>query len=472
MSGQGWTPAPRRGAIPLHPMTFGMLLGRSFAALRHNPKVLFGFAVVVQLLTMLVVMIVLGAIIAASLLRLQTVQPGSEDFATIQAGTAGLSIVFAIGAALLSAAVTVVLQGIVAADVALAALSRKGTLRALWARMAPSFWRLMLYALLQGVVVGGAFALIGFAVFAIAAGAGLAGTDVTGLAITLTIVLGMGSIPLFVWLYTKLLLVPSVLVLERAPIGTALVRSWRLTRGRFWVAFGVMFLISLIMGVAANVVSVPGVLITSVVVGIVAPTGDPSVGQIVSMVLAFLLPQLLVFAVQAIGQVVQCTGATLVYIDSRMRYEGLDQTLIAHQERSAAGWSPEQLGDPYAVDPARAVTKERPQAAAPPYAAPMYAQPGYAQPGYAQPAQPAPHGYGQPQQAPAPAHPPYYQPAPPTPASPASAPAHPPYYQPSPAAPAPAPAPPASAPAEPAPPMAVPPPPPTDSPWAPPSGGA
>jgi membrane-anchored glycerophosphoryl diester phosphodiesterase (GDPDase) len=446
-------------------MTFGMLLGRSFAALRHNPKVLFGFAVVIQLLTMLVVLIVLGAIITASVLRLQTVLPGSDDAITIQAGTAGLTIVLGILAVLLSAAVAVVLQGIVAADVALAALSRKGTLRALWKRMAPSFWRLLLYAVLQGLAVGAAFALIGFTIFAVAAGAGLAGTDATALTIILTIALGIGCIPLFVWLSTKLLLVPSILVLERATLRSALVRSWRLTRGRFWVAFGVVFLISLIMGVAANVVSVPGTLITSIVMGIVAPTGDPGVGQIVVMVLAVLVPQLLVFGVQAIGQVVQCTGATLVYVDSRMRYEGLDQTLIAYQERSAAGWSEEQLGDPYAVDPSRAVTKEKPQA--PAYAPPQ--QYGYAPQGYAQPA--APYGYGQPPQAPAPGAPSGYgQP---------QAPAYPPYYQPAPAQPAPptapaqpAPAPPAQpAPPAPAPPMAVPPPP-SDSPWAPPSGGA
>ena len=38
-----WTPASRPGIIPLHPLTFGTILGRSFAALRHNPKVLLGF---------------------------------------------------------------------------------------------------------------------------------------------------------------------------------------------------------------------------------------------------------------------------------------------------------------------------------------------------------------------------------------------------------------------------------------------
>ena len=41
-----WTPASRPGIIPLHPLTFGTILGRSFAALRHNPKVLLGFGLV------------------------------------------------------------------------------------------------------------------------------------------------------------------------------------------------------------------------------------------------------------------------------------------------------------------------------------------------------------------------------------------------------------------------------------------
>ena len=39
MSSQTWTPAPKKGIIPLHPLTFGMLLSKSFVALRHNPKV-------------------------------------------------------------------------------------------------------------------------------------------------------------------------------------------------------------------------------------------------------------------------------------------------------------------------------------------------------------------------------------------------------------------------------------------------
>ena len=49
-----WTPAARPGIIPLHPLPFGTILGRSFSSLRQNPRVLLGFALVVQTLGTLV----------------------------------------------------------------------------------------------------------------------------------------------------------------------------------------------------------------------------------------------------------------------------------------------------------------------------------------------------------------------------------------------------------------------------------
>jgi hypothetical protein len=63
---------------------------------------------------------------------------------------------------------------------------------------------------------------------------------------------------------------------------------------------------------------------------------------------------------QAITLVVQSTGSALVYLDCRMRYEGLDQSLISYVERRDLGVSEEQLGDPYTVDPTRAVTSAPP----------------------------------------------------------------------------------------------------------------
>ncbi|MCG3056838.1 hypothetical protein KZ287_32240, partial [Escherichia coli] len=71
----------------------------------------------------------------------------------------------------------------------------------------------------------------------VASGLGGSAEAIGGIVI-LVLVLLLAIVPLTVWLTTKLLLVPSILVLERAKFRDALVRSWRLTRGRFWIAWG------------------------------------------------------------------------------------------------------------------------------------------------------------------------------------------------------------------------------------------
>ncbi|MEV7631278.1 hypothetical protein AB0N64_02595 [Microbacterium sp. NPDC089318] len=402
MSGQTWTPAPKKSAIPLHPMTFGTILGRSFSALRHNPKVLFGFAVAVQfgITAIAVVVVVLVAGFAAA--RIASVPAGSPDQGPIIAGTIALSILVGVVLTLASVAFTSIVQGLVAADVSYAALGRKAPLRALWSRVRPAFWRLFAYALLQGVAALLWMLAIGGAAVAIMAGGDFADGSI-GVAIGLVVLLVLASIPLVVWLSTKLLVVPAALVLERATLGTALVRSWRLIRGRFWPALGVMFLIGAIMGLAAQVVSVPGSIVSGVIGGVMAPTGSTDESEVIGIIALTVLPQILVLAVQAITLVVQGTGATLVYLDSRMRYEGLDQTLIRHVERSALGVADADLGDPYAVDPARAVSKTPPPKQATGYAAypsgaatVPYAPNGYPAAGHPNPPYPGQPYPGQP----------------------------------------------------------------------------
>src|SRR5690606_23675468 len=124
----------------------------------------------------------------------------------------------------------------------------------------------------------------------------------------------------------------------------------------------------------------------------------------IGILIANVLPQILLLAVQAIAIVVLGTGATLIYLDSRMRYEALDQTLIRHVDLSSQGVPDAELGDPYAVDPARAVSKT-PPAPTPSY---PYAGQGYpAQPGYPpQPGSPTQPASPTPPRPPAPARPP------------------------------------------------------------------
>ncbi len=444
VSGQTWTPAPKKGIVPLHPLTFGMLLGRAFSALRHNPKVLFGFAVVIQLIATLAMAGVMGVVLFTTFSRLETVSPSSPDFEAVFAGTILANILAGLGVGVASVAFTALMQGVVAAEVGYAAVGVKASLGALWRKMAPAFWRLAGFASLSVLFVFGLVAIVVGVIAAFVAGGLGSSAELIGLTVIIVLLILAASIPLMIWLSTKLLLVPAILVLERARFREALVRSWRLTRGRFWVAFGVTALISVIMGLAMQVVSIPVSLLSTLFGSVIAPTGSPDTGAIFGFVFALLAPQILLLVLQAITLVVQSTGSALVYLDCRMRYEGLDQALISHVEKRDLGWSEEQLGDPYEVDPARAVSS-----APPPRQTPEYAT--------------APVAYGYPpQQYAAAPYPPQAYPAPAYPGSPPT----PPY------AAAPAPQPTSSVPQQgfaPPPPAHHPPmvaSPPTDSPWA------
>lgn len=385
VTGQTWTPAPKKGIIPLHPLSFGMLLGKAFAALRHNPKVLFGFAVVVQLIVVVVTAVVMGVVLFTTFSRLETVSPSSPDFEAVMAGTIAVNVIAGLAVGVASIAFTAMMQGVVAAEIGYAAIGVKATLRMLWRRMAPAFWRLAGFASLSVAAVFGLFIIAAVIIAGFVAG-GLGGSmEMVGVVVLVVILIVLACIPLAVWLTTKLLLVPSILVLERARFRDAFVRSWRLTRGRFWVAFGVTFLISAIMGIAAQVVSVPATLLGSLLGSVVAPTGAADPSAVVAFVVTLIAPQILLLVIQAITLVVQSTGAALVYLDCRMRYEGLDQTLIAYVERRDLGWTDEQQEDPFRVDPSRAVTSAPPPRQVPEHV--MMSQ-GYAYP--PSPATPSP----------------------------------------------------------------------------------
>ena len=120
-----WTPAPRPGIIPLQPLTFGTILGRSFSALRHNPKVLLGFAMVVQTVAYLVVTIAISGIAFASFSRLDTVPAGTDEWDAVLTGSITLTALSGLVLGLLAGAVGVLVQAVVISDVLHAAVAEK-----------------------------------------------------------------------------------------------------------------------------------------------------------------------------------------------------------------------------------------------------------------------------------------------------------------------------------------------------------
>jgi hypothetical protein len=270
-------------------------------------------------------------------------------------------------------------QGVVVSEVAHAAVAEKLTLRALWQRVKPVAWRLIGYSLLLTFAVLLLIAVVAGAIIAI-------GVAALPVAVGLTILVILAAIPLTLWISTKLVLVPAAIILEHATIRGAIARSWTLIRGRFWPALGIIVIISLVFGGIAQVVSIPFSFLTTIMTTIISPTGDPEPSAIIGIVVAVVLTQIVTLLIQSVAVVVQATATAIIYIDCRMRREGLDIDLLTYIERRDAGAI--GLGDPYVENIGRVIAP-RPTA----YPTPAHpAGAGYppAYPGQAYPGQPYP----------------------------------------------------------------------------------
>ena len=380
-----WTPASRPGIIPLRPLTFGTILGRSFAALRQNPRVLLGFALCVQTAAYLIVLLGVGAVALASFIRLDTLREGTDEFDAVMAGSIALTSITAVVLGLAAGALGVIVQGVVVSEVAHAAVAEKLTLRGLWQRVKPVAWRLVGYSLLLTLAVLVLIAVVAAAIIAV----GFAALPV---AVGLTVLVVLAALPLTLWLSTKLLLAPAAIILEHATIRGAIARSWTLIRGRFWPALGVIVIISFVFGAIAQVISIPFSFLSTGLTTIISPTGDPDPSAIIAIVVAVVLTQVVTLLIQSVAVVVQATATSIIYIDCRMRREGLDIDLLTYIERRDSGAV--GLPDPYRENVGRVIAP-RPTAYPAPGYPPAYGAPAYAAQGYAPQGYPAaaPQGY-------------------------------------------------------------------------------
>ncbi|GAA5039162.1 glycerophosphoryl diester phosphodiesterase membrane domain-containing protein [Microbacterium fluvii] len=371
-----WTPAPRPGIVPLHPLTFGTILGRSFVALRQNPRVLLGFALGVQAVSYLLMVLGIGAVAWASFSRLSTVEIGSEEYDTILAGSIAVTGVVSLALGLAAGALGTIVQGVVVTEVAHAVVAEKLRLRELWALVRPVAWRLIGYAALITAAMLVGFGLIALALIAL-------GSVVVWAAVLLGVLAVLAVIPVMLWLTVKLLLVPAAIIMEHATIRAAIARSWRLVAGRFWPILGIVVLISMVFGAIGYAVGLPFSLLSTALTTVIAPTGDPGPSAIIAVLAATLLTEVVTLLVQAVSVVVQSTASALVYVDCRMRREGLDLDLLAYVEARDAGVRP--LADPYRAHIGRQPTGRAPAPPAPwgpvPPAPPRPAAPA-APPGY------------------------------------------------------------------------------------------
>jgi membrane-anchored glycerophosphoryl diester phosphodiesterase (GDPDase) len=335
-----WTPPSQPGLVPLRPMTLGTLLGASFRTLRRNPRPLLGLALSTQMLVGILTVAVMVGSLFAMFSRLETVS--AENVDEVTAGSIFGIVLANLVPMLLGAAVVALLQGVVVLEVSRAVLGEKLTLRQLWAKARGRFWALIGWTLLLVAatvlviaVLGGLIALLVVLMGAVGVAIGVA-VGILG---------SLGFVVLAAWVGTKLSLVPSVLMVERRTLGAAIRRSWQLTDGFFWRTFGVQLLVAVILSVAMQVISTPISFLLPMLAFIIDPNGTNEGLAIAVLLGVYVLLLAIIVAMSAIAMVVQSATNGLIYIDLRMRKEGLELDLSRFVEQRDAGSG--ETDDPY-----------------------------------------------------------------------------------------------------------------------------
>ncbi|MFE6963766.1 hypothetical protein ACFVAJ_01550 [Agromyces sp. NPDC057679] len=337
-----WAPPPKPGLLPLRPLSFGTLLWAPFQALRRNPAATFGSGLVVQLVSALATLAVVVPFMVFIFTRVENA--ATEDMDAVMSGGVGAFLLLMLVPVALTLVAGAFLQGVMVVEVATGTLGERLGFGALWRRAARRIWPLLGWTALVTLAL-----LIVVAVFTgIIVVAALTSPGALIGAVLVTIIGVLGLAVLGAWLGTKLSIVPSIIVLEHAGIGPAVRRSWRLTNGYFWRTFGTLLLVGLILNVAAQIVVQPVSLVGTILAAIIDPTGSgAAIGITIATSVVTLVLSVLIGAITA---VVQSALVAVIYIDLRMRTEGLDLELARHVEQRDAGAAP--TGDPYAPPPA------------------------------------------------------------------------------------------------------------------------
>jgi len=340
-----WAPPPKPGLVPLSPMTLGTILGASFRVLRRNPRPIFLISLIVNGITAVVSVLVSGSAVNSLANAFTTLANGSTA-STSQINGLLLADFAEFGAVALVYVGTTFMQGIVALEVARGAIGEKLPLRALLRRARNRLLPLLGWSVLV-VVAGFVYAVVIVLLIALAIGLAAAsgGAGAIAGAVIGTIVLILGGITLAVWIGTKVSLVPSALLIERLTLGKAIARSWRLVKGYFWRTFGIQALVLLIVSIAGSIVETPVELIGSLIVQATHPTGTSAADYKEAFTQLTYITGVVHAVISTVTTIISSSAVALVYLDLRIRKEGLDLALIQYVDaRQAGGVAPE---DPY-----------------------------------------------------------------------------------------------------------------------------
>lgn len=311
-AGYGLPMLHKPGIVALRPLGLGDLLDGSIKAIRRNPGATLGLSVLVSL-----VCLIPSAALAAVL---TTVAFDGSDWSTASGslGTMPASVV----QLLFTQLATGLLSGMLVHVIGEAVLGRHSTMGRTW-----SATRRRLLPVLGAQVLVGMAVLLPVAIAGGGVALAVAGTPEVG--VPVAILGGLACIVLGLWLGVRTCMSAPAIVLEGLGVRAGLRRSFALTGGAFWRTFGILLLVSVMASVAASMLQVP---FSIVGVGAAVVSGD-TLSTLLVLVFVSHLGQLFSGALTT-PFVAGVTG--LLYIDRRIRLEGLDVTLIRAAQSDAA----------------------------------------------------------------------------------------------------------------------------------------
>ena len=314
----GWQAQP--GIIPLRPLTIGDLFSGAFAAIRSNPKVLFGFTIVIMLFVSLIasVSILLSGLGYESVTNAGSDPQALQQSTTDEANVLLMQMMSTMVQWLSTFAGTSILTGLLAATVSQLTVGRNLTLSEAWAMTRKRLGSLIGSFALTALITAAPILLWIVAVFAsIAAVAGSNG-DLWWL----TLLAFAAFIPVLILVYffqIKLLFAPMTAVLEEIGPVASLKRSWSLVTGEFWPTLARSLLLDIVVGFIGGFVGFVIGLIGTVITMAVASDPLSPIGLAISMFCVMLGSGLLLPFSAAFE--------TLMYTDLRIRKENFAAVL-------------------------------------------------------------------------------------------------------------------------------------------------
>lgn len=321
------------GIIPLRPLSIGDIYQGAFAAIKTNARTMFGFTA--ALLGVVLVISIATNYAIINLVLPNYLSPSSPYAAVFTSLSGSFS---QLGGALLQVLATVLLSGLIVVAVSRSVLGRVASSKEVWERTKSKFLPLIGLNIITSII-SGLMMIIGIVVFFVllASAASTAKTDREflqdlGVSLVGLLILMVISALVSSYLSIKFSVASPAMVLENLGVFAAIGRSWSLTRGNFWRLFGINILTAIITSMVAGIFG--GIAGALGAIFIVVGSSSPE-DVIASLNTTYILTMVTSTIAQLLILPFTSSVNALLYIDLRMRKEGLDVELrnaVAEQQ--------------------------------------------------------------------------------------------------------------------------------------------